>query len=90
MSKIDFDHWLGSQIGYILIEKAENELILQTVSLLKPRFYFEGNQYCFELGDSPKSVCGYGDTVIDAARDFHHNVFNEKIKFLDNGKAVSK
>ncbi len=80
MSKIDFDHWLGSQIGYTIMDNVTEEQSLQVVSLLKPKFYIEGNQYCFELGDSPKSVCGYGDTVMDAVLDFNTNIRTQKIK----------
>ena len=80
MSKIDFDHWLGSQIGYVIMDNVTEEQSLQVVSLLKPKFYTEGNQYCFELGDSPKSVCGFGDTVMEAVLNFNTNIRTEKIK----------
>lgn len=80
--KIDFDHYLGSQIAdeemAILIEKRETQLI----SMLKPEFHQDGNMYCFTYpsreGLPNDCVQGFGETPSKAACDFVNNFYNRK------------
>lgn len=76
---IDFDHWLGSQIGYELMSAAEDLKYLQLIGVLKPEFSQDGNQFCFLYGDMPNDcVVGFGDTAALAMRDFYSNFYNKK------------
>ena len=41
--------------------------------------YKDGNQWCFLYGENiQEGVCGFGDTIRDAAIDFYNNICYEK------------
>ncbi|MCL2185831.1 MAG: hypothetical protein FWB86_08285 [Treponema sp.] len=61
----------------------ERKAILQMIGLLKPKFYKDGNAWCFRFGeDIASGVCGFGDTPYEAARAFYKNFMSEQIKIV--------
>ena len=51
------------------LQKEEDYLLF---SMLKPKFYIDGNQWCVLLGeDIQNGVCGFGKTLDDAIIDFN-------------------
>ncbi len=79
MTKIDYDHWKGAQIGDIQTEIVNEQFELQIIAMLKPNLSLDGNQYCFTYGEVPNDcIQGFGDTAIQAARDFKKNFYQEK------------
>jgi hypothetical protein len=80
--KIDFDHRQGNQIANeemaILVEQGS----MQLIELLKPEFNMDGNMYCFTYpsvnGLPNDCIQGFGETAIEAARDFRNNFYNQK------------
>lgn len=63
-----------------LYEKRE----MQLFAMLKPKFGLDGGQYFVLLGEDLQSgICGFGDTLILAIRDFNaqfHKKANQEIK----------
>ena len=79
MSKIDFDHSLGSQIGYAIVDNIELEKNLSIIKSLNPVLKQEGNQWCYAYGELPNDcILGFGDTPYEAMLDFCQNFFNQK------------
>jgi len=61
------------------------KMILQIIGLLKPKFYKDGNAWCFRFGsDIVSGVCGFGDTPYQAAKEFCENFMWEKIELPPN------
>ena len=55
-------------------------LCIQSLGI-KP--YKDGNQWCYLYGDNIQDgICGFGETIRDAALDFYNNVCNEQLKKL--------
>ena len=55
--------------------------IFQAIGLLKPKFYKDGDAWCFRFGpDIASGVCGFGETPYAAAKEFCENFMNERIK----------
>ena len=76
--EIDFEHWLGSQIGYQLLENAELEKKLLVIKNLNPSFSKDGNQWCYLYGDLPDDcIVGFGNTPSDAMNDFVNNFYTK-------------
>jgi hypothetical protein len=69
---IDFNHWLGSEIGYQLLSNAQEAKWLQTISALQPRFGKDGNQFYYIIGgiEQPDCIVGFGETPYKAMIDF--------------------
>ena len=62
-----------------LYNSASDLVYLQTISHLKPVLSKDGNMYCYLLGELPNDCCvGFGETVFKAAKDFYHNLHNQK------------
>ena len=48
--------------------------VLQVIRALQPKFYKDGNAWCFRYGtDIVSGVCGFGETPYEAAADFYNN-----------------
>lgn len=85
--KIDFEHWLGSQIGYQSMENLEEQSDLQIIQALNPKFSKDGNQWCFIYGEFPNDcVAGFGDTPKKAMQDFCHNFRTENVIVVSKEK----
>jgi hypothetical protein len=69
---IDFNHWLGSEIGNQLLSNAQEAKWLQTVNYLNPKFGKDGNQFYYIIGaiEQPDCIVGFGDTPHAAMVDF--------------------
>jgi hypothetical protein len=69
---IDFNHWLGSEIGNQLLSNAQEAKWLQTISYLKPKFGKDGNQFYYIIGEieQPDCIVGFGETPHKAMIDF--------------------
>lgn len=69
---IDFNHWLGSEIGNQLLVNAQEARWLQMISNLKPTFGKDGNQFYYIIGNIEQSDCivGFGETPYKAMVDF--------------------
>lgn len=69
---IDFNHWLGSEIGNQLLSNAQEAHWLQIISNLKPTFGKDGNQFYYIIGEieQPDCIVGFGDTPYNAMIDF--------------------
>lgn len=71
---IDFNHWLGSEIGNQLLVNAQEARWLQIISNLKPTFGKEGGRYYYMINTvgvgEPDCIIGYGDTPYKAMVDF--------------------
>lgn len=77
--KIDFDHWVGSQIGREIQDQLALDYTLSIIKAFNPKFSQDGNQYCFIYGELPNDcIVGYGDTAYDAMNDFVKNFSNQK------------
>ena len=69
---IDFNHWLGSEIGNQLLVNAQEASWLQIISNLKPTFGKDGNQFYYIIGniEQPDCIVGFGETPYKAMVDF--------------------
>lgn len=77
--KIDFDHWMGSQLGDTAMNNLEEERRLKIIKNLNPKFTKDGNKYCFLYGELPNNcVIGFGDTAYEAMNDFCNNFYTRK------------
>ena len=57
----------------------EEEQIIKYVSILKPIFSRDGDNFCYLYGKNlQEGIAGFGETAYKAAKDFVHNYFNEK------------
>jgi hypothetical protein len=79
MTKIDFEHWLGSQIGYTILDNLDLERKLSIISALKPTFTVMGSKWSYMYGDPGSCIVGIGDTAIAAMEDFVKNFYNQKV-----------
>jgi len=78
-TKIDFDHWRGSQIADEIQYNLDLEKKLSIISALKPTFSKDGNQWAYLYGELPNDcIIGFGDTPNDAMNDFVNNFYNQK------------
>ena len=49
----------------------------QAITSLGIKPYKDGNQWCYLYGDDIQSgICGFGDTIKEAAEDFYNNSTN--------------
>lgn len=67
---------LAGQYGDILSDHA----MWQCISALGIKPYKDGNQWRFLYGENIQvGVCGFGNTIYEAACNFYYNVINKKI-----------
>ena len=58
----------------------ENLAMWQCIAALGVKPSREGNQWCYLYNlDEQESICGFGDTLYDAAHDFYENVKFKKL-----------
>ena len=56
-----------------------NEDALRTIGLLRPRFYQDGDRFCFLYGDSIQDgISGFGETPAKAAEDFYDTFYERR------------
>ena len=56
------------------------KIAVKLIGLLKPKFYKDGNMWCFRFGkDIASGVCGFGETPYKAAVEFYKNFMFENI-----------
>lgn len=68
------DKYYDNEVSAIELQVAEESKILNVISMLKPAFGIDGNQFYFLLGKNVQSgIAGFGDTAADAAYDFWKN-----------------
>lgn len=67
---------LTGQYGEIL----ETHAMWQCISALGIKPSKDGNSWCFLYGENiQEGVCGFGETIFDAACDFYKNIKASKI-----------
>ena len=77
--KIDFEHYLGNNIGEDIQRQQDLDRKLSIISALKPKFSRQGNQWCYLYGDMPSDyIVGFGDTPVNAMDDFINSFYNQK------------
>lgn len=77
-----------NEVSAIELQIAEESKILNVISMLKPKFGIDGNQFYFLMGDDVQSgLAGFGDTAADAAYDFWKNWNNYTLKAKQQGGA---
>lgn len=60
------------QIGQSRLNSAIEAEEMNLFSMLKPRLFQDGNQWCvLHGGDLQSGICGFGDTPRKAIRDFN-------------------
>lgn len=68
---------LTEQYGEVL----ETHSMWGCISALEAKLSKDGNMWCFLWGDNLQDgVCGFGETIFDAARDFYTNIKREKAR----------
>jgi hypothetical protein len=69
---INFNHWLGAEIGNQLLSNAQQAEFFQIIGSLKPKFGKDGNQFYYIIGELPEPSCvvGFGETPYNAMIDF--------------------
>lgn len=68
---------LTEQYGEVL----ETHAMWQCIAALGVKPFRYGDQWCFLYGNSvQEGICGFGDTLFDAAWDFYINVKVEKVR----------
>lgn len=73
------EKYYDNEVSAIELQIAEESKILNVISMLKPKFGIDGNQFYFLLGDDVQSgLAGFGETAADAAYDFWKNWNNYK------------
>ena len=61
-------------------EILETHAMWECISALGVKPFKDGNQWCLLYGENiQEGICGFGDTIRDAAIDFYKNVCNEKL-----------
>lgn len=56
----------------------------QCITALRIKPFINDNQWCFLYGDIINGgVCGFGDTIHEAACDFYTNLKSEKLKIYE-------
>ena len=51
----------------------------QCINALGIKPYKDGNQWCFLYGNNiQEGVCGFGNTIYEAAKEFYNNIENEE------------
>jgi len=56
-----------------------NKQILKTVGILRPKFFQDGDYFCFLFGDNLQDgIAGFGKTPAEAAKDFYENFHKRK------------
>jgi hypothetical protein len=54
---------------------------LDLIEAFKPKFFKEGDQFCFVYGEMPNDcIVGFGETAYTALMDFQNNFYNYKAK----------
>jgi hypothetical protein len=77
--KIDFEHYLGNNIGEDIQRQQDLDRKLSIISALKPKFSRQGNQWCYLYGEmSSDYIVGFGDTPVNAMDDFINSFYNQK------------
>ena len=71
-NRIDFNHWLGSEIGNQILSNEQNKKYLQFIYYLKPKFGKDGNEFYYILGNIQDKDCiiGFGETPYKAMINF--------------------
>lgn len=73
--------YYDNEVSAIEYQVAQEAQEVNLVSLLKPKFGTDGNQFFFLYGDCISTgIAGFGDTPAAAARNFSHNWYNHKAK----------
>lgn len=68
---------LAGQYGEIL----ETHAMWGCISALEAKLSKDGNMWCFLWGDNLQNgVCGFGETIFEAAWDFYTNIKREKVR----------
>lgn len=68
---------LTEQYGEIL----ETHAMWGCISALGAELSKDGNMWCFLWGDNlQEGVCGFGETIFEAALDFYTNIKREKVR----------
>lgn len=63
-----------------MLANEENKAIMLPIQMLNPKLYKDGNQWAYLLGENlQEGIAGFGDTVFQAAQDFHKAFYQEKI-----------
>ena len=76
---LDGDHYRTAELVNQLMTNAQIKGCLDLIESLKPKFFKEGNQFCFMYGEMPNDcIVGFGDTAHDAMLDFHKNFYSYK------------
>ena len=77
--KIDFEHYLGNNIGEDIQRQQDLDRRLSIITALKPVFSRDGNQWCYLYGELPNNcIVGFGDTPVNAMDDFVNCFYNQK------------
>ena len=77
--KIDFDHYLGNQIGDEIQNQQGLDRRLSIITALKPAFSKDGSRWRYLYGELPNDcIEGFGDTPVSAMEDFVNNFYNQK------------
>lgn len=72
---IDFNHWLGSQIGNTIQENVNTLGMLQLINQLQPKFTRSNLDCYFTYGGINGTIEGHGKTPYEAMCDFSRNFY---------------
>lgn len=76
---LDGDHYKTVQLVDTLMANANVQANLDLIEALKPKFFQDGNKFCYLYGELPNDcVVGYGDTAYEAMCDFSKCFFTGK------------
>ena len=69
------------------IQNLQEQQVMQCIDLMKPNLSRDGDQFCYLLGDNlHDGVAGFGDTIWQAALNFHIAIWGEKAKLQPQSK----
>jgi len=75
------DNYQQQKIASEISENIALEKNLIIIDRLKPKFFTDGEKYCYLLGELPNScVAGFGDTPYLALIDFVKNFYEQNCK----------
>ena len=56
-----------------------NKSVLKMIGLLRPKFYQDGDMFCFLYGNNIQDgILGFGKTPAEAAVSFYHGFYERK------------
>lgn len=78
MENYIFDSFQRAGLYDVMVSTAITEQQFKLFSMLKPKIYKDGNQWCVLLGDNLQDgVCGFGESPFKAITDFDKNFYSQ-------------